>query len=1280
MSRLETDLRSTGFHSRGMSSGLAIHERERKEAQQERAKLRRQPSNTGNLPLFAEPRKVQPSAQDALQQKIQATLGTYDTIAPVLQHHNHLIGIPRLPPTPVEGQKFVFDRHKAKDAKSSPKNHKLNGVINSAGHLATKSPLTKSNNTIPPSRNSTLNLSKSPTLSNEAITSKSADARKVLSNIKSPTVKEAAVSKQTNSKKTLTHLKSPPGKEATTVKAVESKKTSSQLKSPTLNNGTLTKSAEMKKTDMKPVVNGNVKPRQNVEKEKDKSVTKVKGIKDEKSLPEDLNSDLHKGQNQKSNPASKGKPPKIKLSLPDRNLPVSSVKQENLSMSDHPTNVEKIIEEMQQVAPPLTGIHTPIKGGSSIFAFHRNSIQEPSVLPVLPTKRKPSESTEGKKDSGNDVVLLDDDLVLTDDSDDEHDNPVTHTSPSKTERNAHRRSHSTSSSGSSSDDSDSDSSDSDSDSSASDSNNNTKDKPRKSPVHVASSSPKHTSGRNWGLNHIANALNQSSPSQTTKTKPSPSAANTVGGDGVRGNQVAPAANSNMSCLNSHVARSPVAAASEDSFLSFAEGLFDLSSDLKNGVDIESLTAKLDLPLPAEMSEGSAEPVSALPVEDSATTLKTQQPKNDKKVKRRSSNVESKLNTSQEKGPTKYSPKKPANSKKTDSVKNSTNLKVSNGCTDDSAKKVTKTTKTPNGIVTKKSFKKISETKGVSKTSVSNEAVRETSEVVDDEDIFVDIVSIEPSPGSDNKKVEVKQTAKSKETENPKGVKKKPVTTNGLSKHVNGDGLLSSLISTNGTKDILGKNVEITYDEVNKPESLIVKIDLSLLKRIPQLASNIPPKHSVLSPTVETNGSRDAINSPEVKIPKRKLLDVKPVEQEVSKKVKSNSEDANRTKPHEQSLSSSGNNTRPPKDGTRKRSPSQEKDSHRIKRQKQDNENSKDHDSSPGFQNGSVNENGMDLVDNGVISHTCLCNKTSNVEKKREVDISRFYDPEPKVPYGPDHYLAEAKRLKHKADSSTDKEAKAFLYVDAVLNFARCGKAIEQNECNESESRSAFQMYSETLDLLRYTMRNFVNRYTHRSDRVPDKRLSVLCMRIQSLLYMRLYKLRKDGVMRNVKMVAEHFKGPPKSTQAPSPYTSNTKTTGTPSPLSPTPSPSGSIGSVGSSGSNETMTTPSRNSKPSTGSNAITSPVNVCIPQKIHSMTQQHILQVNNLVYSQDLWDQAQPLVLEFRDFFMDLDRNCGPLTLHSSIVHLCEYIQDGLRRLQELLQSEKASNCKAAVE
>ena len=32
-------------------------------------------------------------------------------------------------------------------------------------------------------------------------------------------------------------------------------------------------------------------------------------------------------------------------------------------------------QEMQKVAPPLTGIHTPIKGAPSVFAFHRNGVQ-----------------------------------------------------------------------------------------------------------------------------------------------------------------------------------------------------------------------------------------------------------------------------------------------------------------------------------------------------------------------------------------------------------------------------------------------------------------------------------------------------------------------------------------------------------------------------------------------------------------------------------------------------------------------------------------------------------------------------------------------------------------------------------------------------------------------------------------------------------------------------------------------------------------------------------------
>lgn len=72
------------------------------------------------------------------------------------------------------------------------------------------------------------------------------------------------------------------------------------------------------------------------------------------------------------------------------------------------------------------------------------------------------------------------------------------------------------------------------------------------------------------------------------------------------------------------------------------------------------------------------------------------------------------------------------------------------------------------------------------------------------------------------------------------------------------------------------------------------------------------------------------------------------------------------------------------------------------------------------------------------------------------------------------------------------------------------------------------------------------------------------------------------------------------------------------------------------------------------------------------MTQQHVLLVNNLVYSQDTWDQAQPVVLEFREFFMDLDRTCGPLTLHSSIVHMIEYIEEGVKRIRDALKAKNS--------
>lgn len=381
----------------------------------------------------------------------------------------------------------------------------------------------------------------------------------------------------------------------------------------------------------------------------------------------------------------------------------------------------------------------------------------------------------------------------------------------------------------------------------------------------------------------------------------------MGEDGVRGNQVAPAANANKSSLNSHVGnhhdvktekkKSPLPMAPEESLAPFAAGLLSNSPELDHGVDIESLTAKLELPPETDVnvSADQAKPVSNELGDDQ--TVKIQVSKDNKKGKRRQSSTGSKMNSGQEKNHSESSPKKLLKSKtETNSSKNQASLKHSSGSVDENANKASKTNKLAAGTVAKKSTKKKPEIKSSGTTVTDNETVKPAASEVDEEDVIVDIVGVETSPGHENAKADNKAFPKTKETERTKGTKNKPALTNGLSKHVNGEKLhvLSSLISPNRTKDILGKNVEVTYDEVNMPESLIVKIDLSLLKRIPKLPGNELIKHSASSPPAETNGSKDVINSPEVKITKRKLPDVKPVEQETPKKVKSESDaDSNR---------------------------------------------------------------------------------------------------------------------------------------------------------------------------------------------------------------------------------------------------------------------------------------------------------------------------------------------------------------------------------------------------
>ncbi|XP_067903214.1 AF4/FMR2 family member 2 isoform X2 [Heterodontus francisci] len=248
-----------------------------------------------------------------------------------------------------------------------------------------------------------------------------------------------------------------------------------------------------------------------------------------------------------------------------------------------------------------------------------------------------------------------------------------------------------------------------------------------------------------------------------------------------------------------------------------------------------------------------------------------------------------------------------------------------------------------------------------------------------------------------------------------------------------------------------------------------------------------------------------------------------------------------------------------------------------------------------------------------------------------------------TPHNADYYMQEAKKLKHRADALLDKFGKAVNYADAALSFIECGNAMERDPL---EAKSPYTMYSETVELIRYAMR--LKNFTGSMATVADKKLAILCYRCLSLLYLRMFRLKKDHAMKYSRSLMEYFKSSSKASQAPSPWGTNGKTTGTASPLSPSPSP---VSSVGSHGSNTSTT----GSSPS---------ATISIPQRIHHMAASHVNITNNILRSYEHWDTADKLARENKEFFHELDTLMGPLTQHSSMTTLVRYTRQGLHWLR----------------
>ncbi|KAM9678222.1 AF4/FMR2 family member 1 isoform 2-T2 [Trichechus inunguis] len=246
----------------------------------------------------------------------------------------------------------------------------------------------------------------------------------------------------------------------------------------------------------------------------------------------------------------------------------------------------------------------------------------------------------------------------------------------------------------------------------------------------------------------------------------------------------------------------------------------------------------------------------------------------------------------------------------------------------------------------------------------------------------------------------------------------------------------------------------------------------------------------------------------------------------------------------------------------------------------------------------------------------------------------------------DFHMKEAKKLKYKAESMTDKVGKAFKYLEAVLSFIECGIAMESES---PASKSAYSVYSETIDLIKFVMslKSFSDATTPTQERI----FAVLCMRCQSILNMAMFRCKKDTAIKYSRTLNEHFKSSSRVAQVSSPCIA--RSTGTPPPLSPMPSPVSSGGSQPSAGS--------------VGSGGMTATIST--PVTIQNMTSSYVTITSHVLTAFDLWEQAEVLIRKNKEFFAQLSTSVCPLALNSSLMDLVHYTRQGFQRLKQVTKT-----------
>ncbi|XP_063745581.1 AF4/FMR2 family member 1 isoform X2 [Eleginops maclovinus] len=246
-----------------------------------------------------------------------------------------------------------------------------------------------------------------------------------------------------------------------------------------------------------------------------------------------------------------------------------------------------------------------------------------------------------------------------------------------------------------------------------------------------------------------------------------------------------------------------------------------------------------------------------------------------------------------------------------------------------------------------------------------------------------------------------------------------------------------------------------------------------------------------------------------------------------------------------------------------------------------------------------------------------------------------------------HYIKEAKKLKHKADAESDKLIKAFNYLDAAMFFVESGIAMEKDP---HISTSSYTMLAETVELLKFVLklRNSVDA----SAAPAEKDCFALCLKCQSLLQMAMFRHKHKIALKYSKTLTDHFS----NSTTPDPPVLTPKVTHTPSYMPNIPSPAN---------------TPSSSGPGSSHSGLVADPVGgtVAVPQAIGQVAFTYINITTLVLSAHDVWEQAEELSQKGSGLLAELDSALGALSLTSSMSSVVRYTRQGIHWLR--LDSQK---------